>query len=218
MTHKNSLPSSLLNRLQKVQNNAARLVLHERKSDHVTALLTQFLSGSLLKPTSTTKLPHLLSGTLRILLLPTFPNCFKSYQPTWTLRSSNEKLKIPKTNLKSAGSRSFWYEAAAVWNTLPIAVCNFLSLSLFQTNLRNQLFEKHFTPGYYTPPVSSLNCMIFNLRILCEKYLQHQQDLYHALIDFKKAFDRIWNAALWATMKEYNISTNLIQVIKNLSL
>ena len=32
---------------------------------------------------------------------------------------------------------------------------------------------------------------IFNLRILCEKYLQHQQDLYHVFIDLKKAFDRV---------------------------
>ena len=53
---------------------------------------------------------------------------------------------------------------------------------------------------------------IFILRILCEKYLQHQQD--HVFIDFKKAFDRVWHAALWATMKKYNISTNLIRVIK----
>ena len=57
---------------------------------------------------------------------------------------------------------------------------------------------------------------IFNLRILCEKYLQHQQDLYHVFMDFKKAFNRVWHAALWATMKKYNISTNPIQVIKNL--
>ena len=57
---------------------------------------------------------------------------------------------------------------------------------------------------------------IFNLCILCEKYLQHQQNLYHVFIDFKKAFNRVWHAALWATMKKYNISTNLIQVIKNL--
>ena len=57
---------------------------------------------------------------------------------------------------------------------------------------------------------------IFNLRILCEKYLQHQQDLYHVFIDFNKAFNRVWHAALWATIKKYNISTNLIQVIKNL--
>ena len=57
---------------------------------------------------------------------------------------------------------------------------------------------------------------IFNPCILSEKYLQHQQDLYHVFIDFKKAFDRVWHAALWATMKKYNISTNRIQVIKNL--
>ena len=57
---------------------------------------------------------------------------------------------------------------------------------------------------------------IFNLRILWEKYLQHQQDLYHVTIDFKKAFDRVLHAALLATMYEYNICTNLIQVIKNL--
>ena len=56
---------------------------------------------------------------------------------------------------------------------------------------------------------------IFNLWLLCEKYLQHQQDLYHIFIDFEKAFNRVWHAALWATMKKHNISTNLIWVIKN---
>ena len=56
---------------------------------------------------------------------------------------------------------------------------------------------------------------IFNLRNLCEKYIQHQLDLYPVFIDFKKAFDRVWQAALWATMKKY-ISANLIRVIKNL--
>ena len=55
---------------------------------------------------------------------------------------------------------------------------------------------------------------IFNLQIICEKYLQHQQDLYDVFIHFKKVFNRVWHAALWATMKKYNISTNLIQVIK----
>ena len=35
-------------------------------------------------------------------------------------------------------------------------------------------------------------------------------------IDFKKAFDRVWRAALRATMKKYIISANLIRVIKNL--
>ena len=57
---------------------------------------------------------------------------------------------------------------------------------------------------------------IFNLRILCEKYLQHQQELYHVFVDFKKAFDRVWHAALWATMRLYNINANLIKVIEHL--
>ena len=57
---------------------------------------------------------------------------------------------------------------------------------------------------------------IFNLRILCEKYLQHQQNLYHVFIDFKKAFDRVWHAALWATMRKYNINANLVRTIEQL--
>ena len=57
---------------------------------------------------------------------------------------------------------------------------------------------------------------IFNLRILCEEYLQHQQNLYHVFIDFKKAFDRVWHAALWATMRMYNISANLVRTMEQL--
>ena len=56
----------------------------------------------------------------------------------------------------------------------------------------------------------------FNLRILFEKYLQHEQDLYHVFIRFKKAFDRVWHEALWAPLKKYNISTNLLRKNKNL--
>ena len=56
----------------------------------------------------------------------------------------------------------------------------------------------------------------FNLRIQCEKYLQHQQNLYHVFIDFKNAFDRVWHAALWATMRKYNISANLVHTIEQL--
>ena len=49
---------------------------------------------------------------------------------------------------------------------------------------------------------------IFNLKILCEKC--------NVFIDFKKAFDRVWHAALWATMQKYNISANLVRTIEQL--
>ena len=45
---------------------------------------------------------------------------------------------------------------------------------------------------------------IFNLRILGEKYLQHQQNLYHVFTDFQKAFDR-------ASMRKYNINASIIR-------
>ena len=65
-------------------------------------------------------------------------------------------------------------------------------------------------------PGRSTTEQIFKLSILCERYLQHQQKLYHVYIDFKKAFDRVWHSALWATMRLYNINTNLINAIQNL--
>ena len=57
---------------------------------------------------------------------------------------------------------------------------------------------------------------IFSLRILGEKYLQHQQNLYQVFIDFKMALDRVWHEALWAIMKKNNINANIIRAIENL--
>ena len=57
---------------------------------------------------------------------------------------------------------------------------------------------------------------IFNLRSIIEKYQEHQQELFHVFIDFKKAFDRVWHQALWATMHKYNINKTLIALIEEL--
>ena len=47
---------------------------------------------------------------------------------------------------------------------------------------------------------------IFNLRLLVEKYLEHQKELFHNFIDFKNASDRVWHDGLWQVLKEYNIN------------
>lgn len=57
---------------------------------------------------------------------------------------------------------------------------------------------------------------IFNIRLLIEKHLQHQQVLYHNFIDFKKAFDLVWHEGLWQVMRNFNLDTNVIEVIKAL--
>ena len=62
----------------------------------------------------------------------------------------------------------------------------------------------------------SITGQMFNLRILCEKYQQHQQDLYRVFKNFKKASDRVWREALWAHMRKYNSNANIIRVIQSL--
>ena len=47
--------------------------------------------------------------------------------------------------------------------------------------------QASFRPGRSTAE------QIFNSRVIIEKHLQHQRDLFHNFIDFKKAFDRAWH-------------------------
>ena len=54
--------------------------------------------------------------------------------------------------------------------------------------------------------VRSTTKQIFNRRILCEKYLQHQQNLYHVFTDFKKAFDRVKLVPLLSTPCLYAVA------------
>ena len=139
------LPSYALQRIQKVQNNAARLVFRKRKSVHVTPLLKQlhwlpvdariqYKLATLAFKFFENSLPHYLSELLH------------AYQPSRTLRSSNEKLlKIPKTNLKSAGNRSFSFQSPQIWNSLPASLRDSPSLPSFKKNLKTYLFEKYYS-------------------------------------------------------------------------
>jgi len=57
---------------------------------------------------------------------------------------------------------------------------------------------------------------IFNCRLIIEKHLQHQRDLYHNFIDFKKAFDRVWHEGLWSVLRGFNVEEELVQIIQAL--
>ena len=57
---------------------------------------------------------------------------------------------------------------------------------------------------------------IVSVRILGEKYRDHQMEIHHNFIDFKKAFDRVWRKALWLVMKKHNVGAGLVNVIESL--
>ena len=49
-----------------------------------------------------------------------------------------------------------------------------------------------------------------------EKHLQHQRDLFHNFIDFKKAFARVWHAGLWQVLRSFNTDERLVQAFQAL--
>ena len=57
---------------------------------------------------------------------------------------------------------------------------------------------------------------IFNSRVIIEKHIQHQRDLFHNFTDFKKAFDRVWHAGLWQVLRSFNTDERLVQAFQAL--
>ena len=55
---------------------------------------------------------------------------------------------------------------------------------------------------------------ILNGRILMEKHIENNKDVYHNFIDFKKAFDRVWHKGLWQSMYNFGISQDIIEIIE----
>ena len=56
----------------------------------------------------------------------------------------------------------------------------------------------------------------FNSRVIIEKHLQHQRDMFHNFLDFKNAIDRVLHAGLWQVLRGFNIEEGLIQAIQAL--
>ena len=107
-----------ITRIQKIQNNAAWLILKKLKRDHVTPLLKE-LHWLPVKYYIQYKLTMLTFCHFDGTLLPYPSSSLCTYQPLRSLRSSTERLlKIPKTNLKTFGEHSFGYTAPTVWNSL----------------------------------------------------------------------------------------------------
>ena len=57
---------------------------------------------------------------------------------------------------------------------------------------------------------------IFNLRLITEKYLERQKDIYACFIDYSKAFDTVKHQELLQCLKPTDIEENDIALIANL--
>ena len=139
------LPDCQIQKLQRVQNAAARIITGIKKYDHITPALKEL---------------HWLPVQQRIefkILLLTYKalnNMAPSYitsmftmqgQERYSLRSNASlQLKIPRTKYKTCGDRAFPVAAATLWNRLPYNIRNSQSIDTFKSRLKTFLFSIAF--------------------------------------------------------------------------
>ena len=134
------LPSSSLDRLQKVQNSLARVVVPSvRRRHHITPTL-KMLHWLPIHQRIQFKIASLTYKTLLYQQPSYLLELITPHNPTRNLRSADKHLlKLP--NITSAnGRRSFSFAAPTVWNSLPLSLRSCPSLPLFLSALKTHLF------------------------------------------------------------------------------
>ena len=107
------LPQSVIDRLQYVQNCAARLVTRTRSS------VLRRLHWLPVRQRITYKILLLTYKALNGMAPKYIADLLQPYTPTRQLRSSSKNLLVtPKSNLKFYGDRSFQVAAPRLWNSL----------------------------------------------------------------------------------------------------
>ena len=141
------LPDHEIQKVQRVQNTAARLVLRVSRRQHITPSLEK-LHWLPVKQRSVYKILLLTYKALNGMAPEFISDLVQLYVPTRVLRSSSEcRLILPSSSTKFYGDRSFAYAAASLWNSLPNCVRHSSSLGIFKSKLKTHLFIQHFSPA-----------------------------------------------------------------------
>ena len=134
-----------INRLQRFQNSAARIVTNTRKYDHITPILKKLhwlpVGQSIYLKISLTVFISINEMVSEYLCELVFIR-----KSSRKLRSSSQiLLQVPVPRLKSYGDCAFSVAAPNLWNKLPANIRNSSSLGNFKSLLKTHLFKVTFT-------------------------------------------------------------------------
>ena len=133
----------LLDKLQRIQNAAARMVVLVPKFEHMTPVMMGL---------------HWLPVRYRIMykILLLICKCLSGKAPTYlqemirwhvprrTLRfSSALLLEVRRCKRKTLGTRSFGYAGPTLWNDLPLEIRNAKDINCFKSLIKTQVFRLH---------------------------------------------------------------------------
>jgi len=145
------MSKQLLDRLQSIQNAAARLVFAARRNNHITPLLhsphwlrvaerIKFRLAVLAYRCLHGSVPEYLTSLLQ---------CVSDAHTRQRLRSaSSSDLMVPWTIHSTIGERSFQSAAASMWNALSRSVRSSTSMLEFRSRLKTELFTRSYQQSY----------------------------------------------------------------------
>ena len=137
-------PKCLLEKPQKVQSSAARLVLKAHKRSHVSPLFrtSHWLPIQARIEFKLSTLCHsFFSDTASVYL----SDLLLVYSLSRQLRSPSDSgtLRILHIKTKTFGHRSFSHAVPSVWNSLPHEIRHIQSTTAFKTVLKTHLFKSY---------------------------------------------------------------------------
>ncbi|KAL0150403.1 hypothetical protein M9458_054220 [Cirrhinus mrigala] len=136
--------ASSINKLQIVQNAAARVLTRSRKYDHITPILKS-LHWLPIRFRISYKIALLTYKALNSLAPAYLTSLLPRYNPSRSLRSQNSGLLVvPRIAKSTKGGRAFSHLAPKLWNSLPDNVRGSDTLSLFKSRLKTHLFSQAF--------------------------------------------------------------------------
>ena len=134
------LPQFLLQKLQHVQNAAARA----NKYDHISPTLKE-LHWLPVKPRIEFKILIVTFKAYHEIGPKYLSDSLIKYTPRRTLRSANKNLLVdPMYNLESYGKRAFSVIAPLLWNNLPDEIRTTTCLSSFKRGVKTFFFSRSF--------------------------------------------------------------------------
>ena len=167
------LPKHLTHRLQRIQNNAARLVCKSSKFEHVSPLL-----HSLHWLPISDRIDYKISSLTHSAICGTGPEYLSEldqiYSPSRPLRSSSDTrlLCIPSVRTKTYGQRSFSYHAPTTWNNLPAPLRHTESVTSFKTSLKTHLFSLSLLLKLHLKHIYFRTLFLLPLLLYTDLYLQ----------------------------------------------
>jgi exonuclease III len=137
------LPSTLLNKLQRVQNVAARIITKTPRQQHITPVLKS-LHWLPVPQRAKFKVILLVFKGKRGLAPSYIEDLLIDHKATRSLRSMDKNLlHVPRTKTL-LGDRAFSVAGPRLWNALPQEMRNITSIDTFKQCLKTHLFKEHY--------------------------------------------------------------------------